>query len=77
MGGRGTDRAWFKTCGLEAARLASWVREERYRGMVVDVYGMRGSEDINLAGGIGGPRRQQCQLGYIRDKESRDQDQTP
>lgn len=41
-GGKGNGSCMVgKRCVLEAARLASWVREKRYRGIVVCVYEMR------------------------------------
>lgn len=53
---RGMGRAWCEICGLEAARLASWFRGSRYRGIVFAVYEMEMKEGtIRII-------RQQCQL---------------
>lgn len=53
-------RAWWETCELEAARLASRFHEKGYRGMVVSVFEMEMKPCRRR--GSNGIIRQQCQL---------------
>lgn len=61
---------WFDACELEGARLACWVRGNRYRDIVVNFVGnQKGQEREGVRKERQGRKpRQQCQLRCIETK---------